>query len=410
MRFSHISDCHLGGWRQPELQNLNLKSFQKAIEESIKAGVDFVLIAGDLFDSAYPPVEILEEAFEQLKKLKDSKINCYYIAGSHDYSASGKTFLTVLEKAGFCKNIFNPEEKSFSKKDLTKTQRTKEKENTKKSEKTIFLNPVLHENIALYGYPGKKAGMEVEELRHIKLQTSPGLFKILALHTTTEEAGGNLPIDTIKEKELPDVEYYALGHLHIEYQKNNFVYSGPTFPNNFQELEELNHGSFYIVNTNPFEITKKEIKLKDVLVIEKEIEDALIATEQLISEISKKDVENKIVLIKLKGQLKKGKISHIDFKAIEDFLKDRKAYCLVKSTSKLETEEPEFNIEIEDMDKLEDEIIKKYKQDNPSKFDNIISTLFNSLSIEKKEDETNTTFESRLEQEMNKVLELKDDN
>ncbi|MBY8985957.1 MAG: hypothetical protein KGD65_12860, partial [Candidatus Lokiarchaeota archaeon] len=34
--------------------------------------------------------------------IKDAGIKCYIIAGSHDYSVSGKTFLDVLEKAGFC--------------------------------------------------------------------------------------------------------------------------------------------------------------------------------------------------------------------------------------------------------------------------------------------------------------------
>jgi DNA repair exonuclease SbcCD nuclease subunit len=39
MKFAHLSDCHLGGWRQPELQELNLKAFQKAIEESVEEKV-----------------------------------------------------------------------------------------------------------------------------------------------------------------------------------------------------------------------------------------------------------------------------------------------------------------------------------------------------------------------------------
>ena len=101
MRFAHIADCHLGGWRQPELQALNLASFKKAIEISIQGNVNFILFTGDLFDSAYPPIEVLKETFSEFRKLKEAKIKCYIIAGSHDYSVSGKTFLDVLEKAGF---------------------------------------------------------------------------------------------------------------------------------------------------------------------------------------------------------------------------------------------------------------------------------------------------------------------
>src|SRR4030043_64802 len=110
VRFAHISDVHLGGWKQQPMQELNFKSFRKAFDICIEKKPDFVLIAGDLFDSAYPPIEILKETFAQFRKLKDAKIPCFIIAGSHDYSVSGKTFLDVLEKAGFCKNVANFEE------------------------------------------------------------------------------------------------------------------------------------------------------------------------------------------------------------------------------------------------------------------------------------------------------------
>ena len=99
VRFAHIADCHLGGWKQLELQQLNFESFRKAIETCIQEKLDFIIIVGDLFDSAYPPIEILKEAFAEFKKLHDAKIPCFIIAGSHDYSVSGKTFLDVLEKA-----------------------------------------------------------------------------------------------------------------------------------------------------------------------------------------------------------------------------------------------------------------------------------------------------------------------
>src|SRR3990167_5316649 len=105
VKFAHMSDVHLGGWKQKPLQDLNFQSFQKAIDISINERVDFILIAGDLFDTAYPSIETLKETFAEFKKLKESGIPCFLISGSHDYSVSGKTFLDVLEKSGFCKNV-----------------------------------------------------------------------------------------------------------------------------------------------------------------------------------------------------------------------------------------------------------------------------------------------------------------
>jgi DNA repair exonuclease SbcCD nuclease subunit len=381
MKFSHMADCHLGSWRQPELRDLNLKNFQEAIEKSIKESAEFVLITGDLFDSAYPPIEILEEAFFQLKKLKDQGIPCFYIAGSHDYSASGKTFLSVLEKSGFCQNVYVPEEKN----------------------QEIILNPVIFKNIALYGYPGKKSGIEIQELRNIKLQDAPGFFKVLALHTTLRKAVGTLPIDSIEEEKLPKADYYALGHLHIDYIKDNFVYGGPIFPDNFQELEELEEGRFYIVNTTPFHIKKMKLGKIKPDTTEIEITNTVTATDKIISELKKKNIENKIVLLKLHGKIEHGKLSNIDFAAIEKFAKEKKAYSLIKNISKLSVDEPALEIQVENMDKLEEEIISKYSKENKSKFNNLVSSLLHVLSAEKQEDETSTTFSMRIYNELVKA-------
>lgn len=384
MKFSHIADCHLGSWRQPELRMLNFKSFAESLEKSISEKVDFVLITGDLFDSAYPQIEILEETFFQLKKLKDSGIPCFYIAGSHDYSASGKTFLSVLEKAGFCKNISQPEERG----------------------EQIILNPVVFKNIALYGYPGKKSGVEVNEIKKIKLQDSPGLFKILALHTSIKNAIGNLPIDSVDESKLPQADYYALGHLHIEYDTGNFVYAGPTFPNNFQELEELKQGSFYIVETNPFNARKIKLGSPEIEVIDIEISNALTATDKIMRELEKRTLENKIVLLKLSGKLEQGKTSNIDFRKIEELVREKKAYSFLKNISKLITEEPEFKFEHRDMENLEAEVIKKYLAENESAFNSLVNPLLNSLSLEKHEGETATTFALRLFGEFKKAADI----
>ena len=198
-----MSDCHLGSWRYPELQELNMKSFSKAIAFAIKEEVDMVLIAGDIFDSAYPPIEILKTSFREFKRLYDAEIPCFIIAGSHDYSVSGKTFLDVLEHAGFCKNVYNAEER----------------------DEKIVLQPSILGKYAIYGYPGMKSGLEVKGLRKTILQDSPGFFKIFMLHTALKEAIGDLPMDSISLNELPKADYYALGHLHIEFGRDNAAYS-----------------------------------------------------------------------------------------------------------------------------------------------------------------------------------------
>lgn len=383
VRFAHISDVHLGGWKQQPLQNLNFQSFKKAIDTCINSKIDFILFAGDLFDSAYPPIEVLKETFAEFKRLKDAQIPAFIIAGSHDYSISGKTFLDVLEKAGFCKNVMNIEE----------------------TEDKIILNPILYKGVAIYGYPGKKSGLEIPDLRKIKLNDSPGMFKIFMLHTTIDKVKGNLPIDSIETDILPKADYYALGHIHIDFRHNNFVYPGPMFPNNFQELEDLKHGGFYLIDTsleNPLQ--KIEIQLKEIVPIKIEIENTINATEKIISKIDEADVEDKIILLRIKGELESGKNSDIKFSKIEEAALRNKAYFLLRNTHDLKTKDVEMEVEVKEIDNLEDETIKAYSQQNPTNFNKFISQLMNSLAIEKQEGEKSDIFATRVVEEARRIL------
>ena len=385
MKFAHIADVHLGGWKQEPMQALNFDSFKKTIDICINSKLDFVLFAGDLFDSAYPPIEILKETFAQFKRLKEAGIPCFIIAGSHDYSVSGKTFLDVLEKAGFCKNVFNAEEK----------------------EEEIILNPHLHEGVAIYGYPGKKSGLEVPELKNIKLNEAPGMFKIFMIHSTIDRVVGNLPIDSVKIEELPPADYYALGHIHVLFQEGKFVYPGPLFPNNFRELEDLRQGSFVIFDSESMEpVSRIKIPTKEIERFDIEIQDTSIATELILNEMSKKNLNDKVILLRVRGELIRGKTSDIKFQKIEEFAKIQGAYFLLKNIHDLKTKdiEMEFNVSDKSSDDVEEETINNYSEQNPSKFNKMIPQLMDVLSIDKQEDEKSENFNNRLLGEVRKVL------
>lgn len=385
VKFAHIADVHLGGWKQQPLQELNLQSFQKAMETCIKERVEFVLIAGDLFDSAFPPIDILKEAFSEFRKLKESGIPCFLIAGSHDYSVSGKTFLDVLEKAGFCKNVESFEERGGK----------------------IILNPTIYKGVAIYGYPGKTSGLELNDLRRAEFNEAPGMFKIFMLHTTIDKAKGDLPIDSLDTSKVPYADYYAMGHLHIEFQYENFVYPGPVYPNNFQELEDLEYGRFLIIDTNASQenqVKKVVLKIKDVVSFDIEIKNATLATEKIISELEKKDINDKIVLLRIRGVLENGKNSDIKFLQIEEAVKKRNAYFLLRNTHDLKNLETEIDFKIEETDNVEEETIKVYSEQNLSDLNKAIPELMNSFSTEKQDGETTESFISRLMDESKKIL------
>src|SRR3989338_3660590 len=106
MKFAHLADCHIGSWRDPKLRDTSTLAFVKAIDKCVKEKVEFILIAGDLFNTSFPRLDNLKAVVSKFRQLKDLDIPVYIVPGSHDYSASGKTILDVLEEAGLFFNVF----------------------------------------------------------------------------------------------------------------------------------------------------------------------------------------------------------------------------------------------------------------------------------------------------------------
>jgi DNA repair exonuclease SbcCD nuclease subunit len=390
VKFAHFADCHLGSWRQQELQDLNFKSFQKAIERSIEERVDFILMAGDLFDSAYPPIEILKETFSEFKKIKEAGIPVFLIAGSHDFSASGKTFLDVLEKGGFCINVENHEVQEDG---------------------NIKLKPTFFEEIAIFGYPGRKSGMEIEDLRKVYFD-SVYPYTIFMIHTTISDVVGNLPMDSIDKLKLPIADYYAMGHIHQVFKKteatSTFAYPGPIYPNNFLELADLKYGSFNLcqVTNGSLKVDNIKMPLKEVVYKEIPLTDGLTATEKVIEEIDRINIADKIFLLKLTGTLTQGKMGDVRFNEIEDFVHKKGAFVFLRNISSVKIQEADIVIESEEVENIEEKIIEEYSEKNPADFNKFIPQLMNALSIEKNEDEKSVIFENRLMAELKHILNL----
>lgn len=390
MKFAHFADCHLGGWRQEELQFLNFQAFQKAINIVITENPDFLLLAGDLFDSAYPPIEILKETFAEFKKIKEANIPVFMIAGSHDFSASGKTFLDVLEKAGFCKSI-----------DRFEVQ----------EDGRIKLLPTQFKGITLFGYSGKKSGLEIDDLKKVYFD-SVYPVSIFAFHSTIKDVVGSIPMDSVDKEILPLANYYAMGHIHQRFETvlrgSSFVYPGPIFPNNFQELADLKCGSFSMVDVDGANIKARSVLLpiKDVVFQELVLDSGLTATEEIIAAMDRLNLKDKIFLLKLSGTLTQGKTGDIRFNEIEEFAKKKEVYSFLRNISAIKIKEAEMEIYTENKERIEETIIEDYTKKNPTDFNVVIDSLMHSLSIEKNEDEKEVIYEKRLIDDLKKVLKI----
>ena len=105
MKFAHFADVHIGSWRDPRLAMVSTEAFVRAIDVCYEKNVDFILISGDFFNTSLPSIDSLKASVSKLKEIKDRGILVYIIAGSHDFSPTGKTMLGVLESAGLVINV-----------------------------------------------------------------------------------------------------------------------------------------------------------------------------------------------------------------------------------------------------------------------------------------------------------------
>ena len=393
MKFAHMSDCHLGGWKEERLKELNIKTFEKAIEICVNENVAFVLISGDLFDTSLPSIDIIKRAAETLDKLRQNDISCYIIPGSHDFSPSGKTMLDVLEKAGLAENV--------AKFKNNKLEFTIDKTNAK-----------------ITGIFGLRLGLDrnyYSLLDKENLEKEEG-FKIFMFHTTLNE---------FKPKDLENIEgqsyadlpknfnYYAGGHLHMIYNiyKEGYGvinYPGPLFPNNFKELEELKGGTFYIVD-DKINLKKIEIKLKEVAAF------LINADNKTVQDVENelkniKNTEDKIVLIRIEGMLKSGKPGEINFRSI---FNDYNAYAFLKNTAKLKSLEFEgYEIKQGNIEDVENLVLNENLSKINAVFDQkeLAKSLIQVMNLEKDEGERNIDFENKIIKNAIKIFNLENVN
>jgi hypothetical protein len=403
MKFAHMADCHIGSWRDPKLKDVSTIAFQKAIDKCIEEAVDFILISGDLFNTSLPRIDNLKTAVTSLKQLKDKDIPAYIIAGSHDYSPSGKTMLDVLEQAGLLINVVKGQEADGKLKlNFTVDKKTGAK---------------------ITGMLGKRYSLEKEYYEKLvleNLEQEQG-YKIFMLHSGIDELKPEDQQNIITQpiSLLPkNFNYYAAGHVHIvkETKIDGYgliVYPGPLFPNSFSELEKLGTGGFYIVEDD--KPTWHSIQVYNVhkIIMDCSQKNTEQVYDEIINEIKDKEFNNTIVLIRLSGSLESGKPHDIDFKDIFQKIYDKSAHFVMKNTNALTTKEfEEIKIDTKSTEDAEAAIIKEHlgqiKVSNMdiTKEEALIKALMQTLSTEKQEGERVTDFENRVKQEVSKVLDV----
>ena len=199
IKFVHTADLHLdtpfkGLTRVDDrladkLKDATFKAFENIVDTCLTEHVDFLIIAGDTFDSDESSLKAQVFFTGQLGRLHDADIPVYMICGNHDPLPSWSPFIKLPD------NTTRFDDKSAS--SVTYTQ-----------------NGIPLAEI--YGISfGKKEIKENLSLRYNK-NSSQIPFSIALLHGTSGKSDKHASYAPFTSRDLADkgFDYWALGHIH----------------------------------------------------------------------------------------------------------------------------------------------------------------------------------------------------
>ncbi len=246
-RFLHLADCHLG-YRQYN-SNVRASDFARAffavLEVAIEQKVDFVVLAGDLFQKRAIDALTLNQAVKALERLRNANIPCIAIEGNHELAYFNDTigwvqFLALNDLL----ILLNPTIENGEVK-LTPYR--------KRSGAYIDIKPGLR--IYGLGYKGSSTAMTVEKYAEaLAAHERAGVdYTIFLAHAGVEEAlpeqSGGLSLRQWGVLR-PHVDYLALGHVHKPFEFDHWIYN-PGSPETCSIAEtEWEDRGYYLVEVD----------------------------------------------------------------------------------------------------------------------------------------------------------------
>ncbi len=247
LRFLHLADIHLGN---NQYQNDDrMRDFFFALHAVIRRyaiaeGVDFVLVAGDLFDRRNIEPRVLTQATVVFKELKDAGIPVYAIEGNHDRSGphDGVSWLRYLSDWDWFR-LLEPDHGDGG---------------------SLTLEPwdgrrggyIEHEGVRIIGskWYGSSTSTVVAPLAEAISRLPPCPAQILLFHAGLEgyidSYSGGLSHPQLLPLKQAGVTYLALGHIHKRYEEGGWIYNPGSLEScNVAEFAEVRGA--YLVAVDP---------------------------------------------------------------------------------------------------------------------------------------------------------------
>lgn len=403
IKFVHLADLHLGAFREKKLTDLNYSTFCLAISKILVLKPDFVLFAGDIFNNAMPPIDLVQKVVVELMKLKKAGIPLFVIGGSHDFSNSGKSFLSLLETAGVFVDVCKPKFLDSN-------------------EVELYLH--RYGRCVISGILGKKCSLDKNIYANLVKNNvlSKKDFNVFMFHSTLNDFKPDFMKNVkseVSKSYLPSgFDYYAGGHIHTfmegSYSFGKLSYPGPLFPNNFSELKRERP----CFNVCEFDFETRDTKISRVFLdtYEKEFvkidagdRNPILVRELIEQKLVGLDLNGKILLLEIYG-IVDGKISDIGINKIISKLYDDGVFVVLKNTYKLTSKDVvvlDEDLEL-DSKKIEDKIVEEIldcgEEFDLKLFKSFVDSLL-ALDLGRNEDEKNKDFEARVSLALEKCLD-----
>ncbi len=245
-RFLHLADCHLGKWQYNSKDRYNDfgRAFVHILEAAIQAEVDFVILAGDLFEKRALDARTLNQAMHGLEKLKARNIPCLAIEGNHERAyfteqVGWLEFLAVRELLILLDAPFTNGEVQLS---------------PYANRRGSYIDPVPGLRVHGLRYSGASTATAIETYANALGQSAKEdiEYTIFMAHAGVE---GVLPDQGgLSHRQWsvlrPHVDYIALGHIHKPYSFDDWIYN-PGSPESCSVTETVwEERGYFLVNVD----------------------------------------------------------------------------------------------------------------------------------------------------------------
>ncbi|EBF5107871.1 exonuclease SbcCD subunit D [Listeria monocytogenes] len=216
IQFLHMADLHLDSpfiglstLPQPlfsAIQESTFQSLERITTVAIKEAVDFVLIAGDIYDSEDQSVRAQARFAKEMKRLEAANIPVFMIHGNHDFIEKHKEKLALPSNV----HVFSEQVEIMSHKTATGV------------------------SVNIYGFSYNERHIRSSRVGEYKIQGDAD-FHIALLHgsevSSSEEHDVYAPF-RVQEISKKGFDYWALGHIH----KRQLLAESPSiyYPGNIQ--------------------------------------------------------------------------------------------------------------------------------------------------------------------------------